>query len=212
MAAHIQQSSSSRIMVLAVIVAFHVLLVWGLASGLARKVVEVIAPPLETDLIEEIKDEAKPPPPPPPEMERPPVEVPPPDVAIDIPVDTSSSTAITDVTDKPVPKAPPPPPPPRSRSRAGLDTRRPQPDSEEYYPSRAKRDEVEGRPIITLCVGANNKLTREPTVQTSSGSADLDQGAIRYGKALRLKAGSEDGQPLAEDCFNLAVKFQLKKE
>ena len=62
-------------MVFGIIVGFHLLLIWALATGLARKVVEVLAAPLDTDLIEELQKEDKPPPPPPPEMERPPVEV-----------------------------------------------------------------------------------------------------------------------------------------
>jgi protein TonB len=76
MAAYAQQNSSRRLVVLGTIIAFHVLLGYGLVSGLARKVVEVIAPPLVTDIIEEMQQEDKPPPPPPPQMERPPVEVP----------------------------------------------------------------------------------------------------------------------------------------
>jgi protein TonB len=71
-------------------------------TGLARKVVEVIAPPLVTDIIEEVEQEDKPPPPPPPQMERPPVEVPPPEVSIDIPMDDSHHRA-HDVTDRPQP-------------------------------------------------------------------------------------------------------------
>ena len=82
MATYVQQNQSRRMAVFAFIVGFHLLLVYGLVSGLARKVVEVVAPPLVTDIIEEIKPEDKPPPPPPPQMERPPVQVPPPDVVI----------------------------------------------------------------------------------------------------------------------------------
>lgn len=64
-----------RIVVFLFIVAFHIALVWALATGLARKVVEVLAPPIQTDIIEEMQQDEPPPPPPPPQMERPPVEV-----------------------------------------------------------------------------------------------------------------------------------------
>ena len=125
MAAYATDTSflSRRAIVFFSIVTFHVLIVWALASGLARQVVEIIAPPIETDIIEELEQREEPPPPPPPEMERPPVEVPPPEVAIDIPME--STTAIQDVTDRP----PPPRPPPPRRSCSGVLLRSIQPKS-----------------------------------------------------------------------------------
>jgi periplasmic protein TonB len=65
MAAYVQQNNSRRLTVLAVIIVFHLLLLYGLVTGLARKVVEVVAAPLQTDIIEELQKEDKPPPPPP---------------------------------------------------------------------------------------------------------------------------------------------------
>jgi protein TonB len=53
--AHDSSFFTRRGIVFAAIVAFHVVLAWGLANGLARKVVEVIAPPIQTDLIEEVQ-------------------------------------------------------------------------------------------------------------------------------------------------------------
>jgi hypothetical protein len=72
-------------------------------------------------------------------MERPPVEIPPPDVAIEVPVETQT-TAIQDVTDKPVPKAPPPPPPPApKRNLVAPKPGKNFPTAEEYYPPASKR-------------------------------------------------------------------------
>ncbi len=125
----------------------------------------MVAPPIQTDIIEEVKQEDTPPPPPPPEFERPPVEVPPPEVTIDIPVDTAQSTAITDVTDRPVPMAPPPPPPPpKAVKRASLGKNFPA--SEDYYPAASKRLGEEGSPTVKVCVGPTGKLTEEPTIAT----------------------------------------------
>lgn len=71
------------------VVLFHALLVYGLMSGLARKVVEVVRAPIDTKVIEEI---TKPPPPPelvvppPPKLEAPPPPfIPPPEVQIATP-------------------------------------------------------------------------------------------------------------------------------
>lgn len=209
MAAYVQQNNSRRMTVLAVIIGFHILLAYGLVSGLARKVVEVIAPPLETDLIEEIQQEDKPPPPPPPQMERPPVEVPPPEVTIDIPMDAPPTTAITDVTDRPVPPAPPPPPVVKGPSvRAKPDTRR-FPTAEEYYPASAKRLGQEGKPVVRVCVGTNGRVVGEPTISGSSGVEALDQGAIKLAKAGRYIVAQQDGQPV-EDCVTFRIVFELK--
>src|ERR1041384_7843341 len=136
MPAYAQDSSffTRRGIVVVIIIALHIFIAWALASGLARKVVEVIAPPLEADIVEEVKDDEPPPPPPPPEMERPPVEVPPPEVSIDLPMETTT-TAIQDVTDKPPPPAPPPPPrvagsPAKMKSAV---------DPDQFYPPGADR-------------------------------------------------------------------------
>ena len=67
MAAYAHESTfvPRRIVVFLFIILFHALLIWALANGLARKVVEVLAPPIQTDIIEEMKQDEPPPPPPP---------------------------------------------------------------------------------------------------------------------------------------------------
>jgi protein TonB len=74
---------------IAFVIVFHALLIYGLMSGLARKVVDVVRAPIETKVIEEI---TKPPPPPevvvppPPKLEAPPPPfIPPPEVQIQTP-------------------------------------------------------------------------------------------------------------------------------
>jgi len=142
MARYVEQNNSRRMAVFGAIIGFHLLLVYGLVSGLARKVVEVVAPPLVTDIIEDIKPEDKPPPPPPPQMERPPVQVPPPDVVIDIPMETQT-TAISNVTDKPAPAVVAPPAPRVVMAPAKIGR---MPSSEDYYPAASKRLKNRARP------------------------------------------------------------------
>jgi protein TonB len=191
------------------VIGLHVILVWALASGFAMKIVETVAPPIETSLIEETMEEEAPPPPPPPKMELPPVEVPPPVVDIQIPVETSS-TALTNVTDQPRPPAPPPPPappaqvtkvPPKLAARGN-------PDTEEYYPPSSKRLGEQGNVVVNACIGVNNRVS-EATIQTSSGFERLDEAALKYARALRYVAGTENGKP-APACFAFRVRFQLK--
>src|SRR5688572_28734002 len=142
--AHDSSFFSRRAIVFFVIVGLHVLLAYLLASGLARKVVEVIAPPIQTDIIEEGQEREAPPPPPPREFERPKVEVPAPEVTIDLPMEAPRT--ITDITTNPVPKAPPAPPAPRSMIKAKMGKNFP--NSEEFYPSASKRLEEEGTAAV----------------------------------------------------------------
>ncbi|HQW08228.1 MAG TPA: energy transducer TonB [Steroidobacteraceae bacterium] len=196
-----------RIVVFLFIVAFHIALVWALATGLARKVVEVLAPPIQTDIIEEMQQDEPPPPPPPPQMERPPVEVPPPEVNIQIPVDTTTSTAITDVTDRPAPMAPPPPPRAVVRHNPTLD-KRSQP-TEDYYPPASKRAEEEGTTTVRVCINEQGRLAGTPTVTKSSGFERLDEAAIKWTtRGARFKPGTEDGKAV-EQCFQFNVRFKL---
>lgn len=99
------------------VILFHVLVVYALVTGLAKKVVDVVRAPIETKVIEEIK---KPPPPPevvvppPPKLEAPPPPyIPPPEVQIATP--PPQQPTITAVTPTPPPApvviAPAPPPP-----------------------------------------------------------------------------------------------------
>ena len=209
MAAYAQDTSffTRRGVVVVAIIALHLFVVWALASGLARKVVEVIAPNIEADIVEEVKNDEEPPPPPPPEMERPPVEVPPPEVSIDLPMETTT-TAIQDVTDKPPPPAPPPPPrvagaPARMKSAV---------DPDQFYPPGAKRREEQGSPVVQACVGPNGRLVREPVITETSGFPELDGAAVKVAKANRYTPASEGGTALPESCVKFKVKFVIKAE
>ena len=84
-----EKNGSSRIVGFGIVILIHVILVWAIATGLARKIVEKVAGPIETKVIEE---QVKPPPPPekvvppPPDIKAPPPPfVPIPEVQITAP-------------------------------------------------------------------------------------------------------------------------------
>jgi protein TonB len=208
MAAYAQDTAfiSRRAIVLVVIILLHVLLAYGLATGLARRAMEIIAPPIQTTIVEEVQQHDLPPPPPPPEFERPPVEVPPPDINIDIPAEPTQSTAITDVTDKHV-AAPPPAAPVSNKTNPSPGKNFP--NTADYYPAASMRLGEEGAAVVHACVGPNGKLSEEPTVAKTSGSARLDEGALKLAKAGHYNPGTEDGKPTTA-CINFSIKFQLK--
>jgi periplasmic protein TonB len=212
MAAYVQDSNffTRRTIVLFVIVGLHVFIAWALATGLARRTFEMVAPPIQTDVVEEVKKEDQPPPPPPPQMERPPVEIPPPDVAIEVPVETQT-TAIQDTTNQHVVAPPPPPAPVAKRNILGPKPGKGFPSTEEYYPPASKRLGEEGSANVHVCVGPNGKITEDPTLAQTSGSARLDDGALKLAKAGsgHYQPGTEDGQPTTS-CMVFKIKFELR--
>src|ERR1700758_1868109 len=145
---HDSQFLTRRGAVLVVIISLHLFIAWALATGLARRAMEVIAPPIQTDIVQEVKTEKEPPPPPPPDFQKPPVEVPPPDVQIQMPVEAPATTAITAVAATPHAPAPVVPSsnktPPRGKRF---------PDTEDYYPAASKRLGEEGVATVRMCVG-----------------------------------------------------------
>jgi len=204
---HDTQFFTRRTMVLFAIIALHIFILWALASGLARKAIEVLAPPIQTDIVEEVKTKSEPPPPPPPEFQKPPVEVPPPDVTIDVPVETAANTAITNVTTKHT-EAPPPRP---AGAHTGPGPGKNFPNTEDYDPQSAKRLEQQGVVVVSVCVDPAGKLSEEPKLDKGSGTASLDEAGLKLAKAGsgRYKPATDDGKPVA-GCGKFAIRFQLK--
>src|ERR1700752_2425632 len=180
MAAYVHDTEffTRRTAVLAAIIALHLFIAWALATGLARRAIEVLAPPIQTDIVEEVKQEKEPPPPPPPEFEKPPVEVPPPDVQITLPVESAPTTAITAVAATPH-AAPPPRPTTRTAAGPGKNF----PNCADYYPPASRRLEEQGVTVIAFCVDGSGKLTVDPTIGQSSGSARLDEAGLKCAKS-----------------------------
>ncbi len=204
--------NSKRMAAFVLVVIIHVLFIWVLASGLGKKVVEVVMGPVETRLIEELPDKEDEPPPPPPEMETPPPYVPPPEISIDIPVDTGPSTAISNVTSERPVAAPPPPvakpvehqavrTPPSTQGKGARIT---QPE----YPPASRRAGEEGTVQLQVFVLESGRAG-EVKVAKSSGFPKLDEAAIKeVQRNWRFVPGKEDGKPVSM-WHTFAVTFRL---
>lgn len=201
---HDTQWFTRRTAVLFAIIALHVFIFWALATGLAQKAIEVLAPPIQTEIVQEEQKKVDLPPPPPPEFQKPPVEVPPPDVVVDMPVETTNSTAITNVSSKP--QAPAPPPHAAAPGTPAHPIKLP--NTEDYYPSASSRLGEEGTATVHVCVDPSGKLAQAPSVSQTSGKPRLDEGAINLAKAGRYAPAVADGKPAA-GCVDFRVKFQL---
>jgi protein TonB len=191
--------NSKRAAAFALVVLIHVLFVYVLASGLGKKVVEVVLGPVETRLIEELPDEEEPPPPPP-EIETPPPYVPPPEISIEIPVDSGPTTAITNVTTERPVAAPPPVAKPVERavvktppSTVGRGARITQPE----YPPSSRRAGEAGTVTLQVFVLDSGRVG-EVKIAKSSGFPKLDEAAVKeVQRNWRLVPGKEDGKPIS---------------
>jgi len=203
---------SKRTAAFVLVVIIHVLFVYVLASGLGKKVVEVVLGPVETRLIEELPDEDDEPPPPPPEIDTPPPYVPPPEISIEIPMDSGPTTAISNVTsERPVAAPPPPVAKPVERqvvktppSTQGRGARITQPE----YPPASRRAGEEGTVQLQVLVLESGRAG-EVKVARSSGFPKLDEAAINEVKRnWRFVPGKEDGKPVSM-WHTFAVTFRL---
>lgn len=197
-----QNSTSKRLISFSLVVLFHILLIYVLASGLGSSVIKVIRGPIETKIIQEVKETKKAPPPPPPKFEQPPPFVPPPEVSIALPAE-SSSTAISQVTNKVAPK----PAAPVVVTAARADPRHP--NSRPPYPPTSRRLEEQGTVILNLYVQADGKVS-DARVQKSSGSERLDEAAVREAlRSWRFLPATQGGTPIAA-WHPVAVTFRLE--
>lgn len=187
---------------LAIVIALHVLLAWGIVNGLGTRVIAKMAEAVETKIIEEVKPPPPPetpPPPPPPEMKAPPppfippvevqVQQPPPQQNV-ISQATNVKPANTELQ-RPAPPAPPAPARGPSRTEAVVDFNtcaRPE------YPRSSQRNEEQGVSTISFLIGPDGRVM-DSKLTKSSGFRDLDRAAQSALGKCRFKPAMVDGQP-----------------
>lgn len=199
---------NSRALGLAGVVVFHVLLVYGLVSGLAQNVVQVIQQKVEVAVISE---PPPPPPPPPPKVEKvvqaqakpqpqayvPPVVSPPP---VAPPPQNAISSTTVDPTPPPPPVAHPEPVPapveaPKGPVSAKANcTRLVAPE----YPSKAEEDEIQGVVRVIFGVDGGGKFSGIQRIV-------FDSIPVRYQNAFK---SAVTGALKGYDCKHDAVMEQ----
>jgi protein TonB len=164
-----QRDPTRKLVGIGAVVLFHIIIVYALFTGLARKVVEVVKGPIEVKVIEEVIKKPPPPPellPPPPKVQAPPPPfIPPPEVNI-APPPTPAPT-ITAVTPEapPAPQAPviaPPPPAPAPappvQSAAVVCPNYREALSSVAYPREAAADGIQGEVLAEFTLAANGQI------------------------------------------------------
>lgn len=188
-----QRNPAKHLVGLTAVVIFHVLLVYALVNGLAKKVVEVVKGPLETKIIDELKPppEDAPPPPPPKLAPPPPPFIPPPEV--NIAADVAPTGPTISVVTHTQPVAPPPPAAPAAVARTApvIDAKRS--CSEPEYPAISQRLGESGTVVLAFLIGIDGKV-QDSRVQVSSGSTRLDEAARQAMARCKFKPGTVDGK------------------
>ena len=199
-------ASPNRVFALVAVAALHVVVIYGLASGLANQLIKKLPDEFKAEVVKEAPPpEDKAPPPPPPDLAKPPPPfVPPPD--INISSEAPATNAISNVQSKVA--APPPPAPPAERPTQPSLLTSSLGKLDDYYPPMARRLNQEG--IVTLRVTVNADGTvADAAVESSSGYTSLDEAAVRFAKErMRYHPGTQGGKPVAMTTLT-KVKFKL---
>jgi protein TonB len=205
---------SRRLTGWAVVVVLHVVILWALISGTARKGLEIIKKPLEAAVIQEVIIPPPPPPPPPPpkqivrEPQAPKVEAPPPPFVPppEVTPPVSAAPAIASVQTPPpvmapiAPPAPPAPPAPKpSTGRAEMSIACPTQVKPEM-PRQALREGTEG--VVKAQALIRDGSVKEVTILSGPR---VFHAAVRNAM-LQYKCVSEPGDVLAPQEFVFKVE------
>jgi len=201
-------SASNRLTGLAFVIALHIVLIWGLMNGLARKAIALLPDPIETKIIEDVRPPMDEAPPPVPEFEPPPPPyIPPPDIVIQQP--PPATTAITQVTTV-RPPAPPPPPRVAQRVPPRIDLKgSPRACREPGYPAASERLGEQGISAISLLIDERGQVA-QTRIDSSSGYTRLDEAAIYAFSRCKFSVGTLDGVPEAS-WFSIRYKWVIQQ-
>lgn len=191
-----QRDPRKHLFGLTTVIVFHIALVYALANGLARKVVDVIKDPLSVNIVEEIK--APPPPPPPPRVvqAQPKVNTPPPAYAppVEVPVVAPAPVVTTTATPPPppVPAAPAAPvAPPAVNVAVACPNFRSVPP---VMPAQAERMGISGDVVVEFTVGADGNIkdvviarTTNAIFNAAATKAIAQYRCVGQGKDVRVK-------------------------
>jgi protein TonB len=191
---------------IAIVIVLHILVAYGIVTGLGTRMVTKMAEAVETKIIEEVKPpppQDVPPPPPPPEMQAPPPPfIPPVEVQVQQPPPQQNTIAVattqkpaTNVLAPPAPPASPAPaapaaPGPVTRVAAVVDVNACKPD----YPPKSMRNEETGTSTVSFLIGVDGKVI-DSKVTKSSGFRDLDRAAQGGLGKCQFKPAIVDGKP-----------------
>jgi TonB family protein len=197
---------SRRTIALLLIASLHGCLIYLLAVGLVHQTAEVPPSPLSAEMTNETQPHTPPPPPPAVTLVNTHVEVPPPDFTVESAPDADR---ITVAPNNPHHEGSTQPAPAVEGQPGG--PARGFPKTADFYPDASRRLGEKGVASVRVCVDSLGRLTSDPSIAQSSGSARLDGGALTL-----AKAGSGHYRPTIEDgkavpsCFAFRIRFDFR--
>jgi protein TonB len=192
-----QRDPTRHLIGITFVILLHVIVIYALVTGLARKAIEVIKKPLTATIVEEIK--APPPPPPPPKKIEIPKTPPPPQVYVpppDVPTPTVSEPVIAAVTPTPPPTPPviappaPPPPPVAKPAVRRITTQRISGDAPEFPNAAAKKGIDRGEVTAQLNVDEKGNVTEVRIIKANPQHV-FDAAVIRALSSWKFPAEGE---------------------
>jgi Gram-negative bacterial TonB protein C-terminal len=202
---HDRTPFSGRTIVLMFIAGLHLIVITRFSLGLGGTVPEAIPPVLHGTLIDEPRQPETPLPNPTPQTWTPVSPV------WEDPFKSVPETIVTNEDPLP-PQSPHSPPPDAARVKrviggpgSGF------PSTADFYPPLSRSIGETGATAIQVCVDTYGRLTTDPIIRESSGSARLDAGALALAKAGsgHYRSTTEDGLPVAS-CYPYRIRFTLK--
>jgi periplasmic protein TonB len=196
--AQTQRSPTRHLMGIGAVILLHIVIIYALLTGLARKVVEVVKAPLQVKVIEETR------PPPPPDLPPPPppkLAAPPPPVPVITAVTTVAPPEPTLPRDVPVP-VPAPAPPAPTHAQIGVTC----PNwgairSEIGYPRQAQLDNIQGDVTIEFTVGPTGEI-KDATIVKSANRV-FNAVTMKAVRALKCVGQGQDVKVIAPFTFRL---------
>ncbi|MGB6487141.1 MAG: TonB family protein [Steroidobacteraceae bacterium] len=201
---------SRRTTAIIAILCLHVGIFYLYLTGFTRTIVVNPASPLTSHFITQPRTQDRPTPLGPPKIARTTLDnVPLPDPRFKIPV---APTAIT-LPRLPQPTGPVQPASPQRIDRVMGGPGAGFPDTEDYYPPGARRLGETGTSVVSVCVDPRGKLIAAPTLATSSGIGQIDEGALRLAKAGsgHYRPTTEDGRAVSS-CYAFRITFRLEDQ
>lgn len=197
-----RKSTGERSVGLIFVVLFHVLLVWGLASGLAHDLTAKVSEVIQTKVVEDEapKEEVEPPPPPPDTKIPPPDFVPPP--SFDFVPDVGPTNAIQAVSkEAPKPAAPAAVTKPKGKAT----------NSKPEYPAASIRAGEEGVVGINIYVTEDGRVG-DVKLEKTSGFERLDDAVLKHVKRSWKFTPCMEGEKPVACWYPLNLKMQIKQE
>jgi TonB family protein len=201
---------SRRTLTLLLIAGFHVLIIYGFASGFAQHVVASIPQAIQASFPEEVRPQRQP-------VVTSATEYQPRKVDFSVP-ELGATQNIEYPIEKPLERPAgggadtvgetqaAPPTPHRVVGGPG----RGFPTTDDYYPAVSRRLSESGAATVQVCVDVQGRLTTDPTLTVSSGSRRIDDGALNLARAGsgHYRPSTEDGQPVSS-CYPYRIRFVL---